>query len=97
MAYAIEAHGLRKSFQTHEAVCGVNLAIRQRELFALLGPNGAGKTTTIHMLTTLLRPDEGTASICGYDVVKMPLLCADRSVSQASTPRWMSRLPAGKT
>lgn len=70
MAYAIEAHGLRKSFQTHEAVRGVDLAIRQGELFALLGPNGAGKTTMIHMLTTLLRPDEGTASICGYDVVK---------------------------
>ncbi|GAA0137076.1 daunorubicin resistance protein DrrA family ABC transporter ATP-binding protein [Paenibacillus sp. YSY-4.3] len=70
MTYAIEAHGLRKSFQTHEAVRGVDLAIRQGELFALLGPNGAGKTTTIRMLTTLLRPDGGTASICGYDVVK---------------------------
>lgn len=70
MAYAIEAHDLRKSFKTHEAVCGVNLAIRQGELFALLGPNGAGKTTTIHMLTTLLRPNGGTASVCGYDVVK---------------------------
>lgn len=70
MAYAIEAHRLRKSFRTHEAVRGVDLAIRQGELFALLGPNGAGKTTTIHMLTTLLRPDEGTASICGYDVAR---------------------------
>ncbi|MFC6331938.1 ATP-binding cassette domain-containing protein [Paenibacillus septentrionalis] len=69
MAYAIEAHGLHKSFQTHEAVCGVDLAIRQGELFALLGPNGAGKTTTIHMLTTLLLPDRGSAHICGYDVV----------------------------
>lgn len=70
MDYAIEAQGLRKSFRTHEAVSGVDLAIRPGELFALLGPNGAGKTTTIHMLTTLLRPDEGTARICGYDVVK---------------------------
>lgn len=67
-AYAIEAHGLRKSFGTHEAVRGVDLAIRQGELFALLGPNGAGKTTTIHMLTTMLRPDSGTARICGLDV-----------------------------
>jgi len=69
MAYAIEAQGLRKSFRTHEAVRGVDLAIRQGELFALLGPNGAGKTTTIHMLTTMLRPDGGTARICGCDVV----------------------------
>ncbi|MFD2125787.1 ATP-binding cassette domain-containing protein [Paenibacillus xanthanilyticus] len=59
MTYAIEAQGLRKSFRTHEAVRGVDLAIRQGELFALLGPNGAGKTTTIHMLTTMLRPDGG--------------------------------------
>lgn len=70
VAYAIEAQGLRKSFRTYEAVRGVDLAIRQGELFVLLGPNGAGKTTTIQMLTTLLRPDGGTASICGYDVVK---------------------------
>lgn len=57
MTYAIEAKGLRKSFRGHEAVRGVDLAIRHGELFALLGPNGAGKTTTLHMLTTLLRPD----------------------------------------
>ena len=69
MTYAIEAKGLRKSFRGHEAVRGVDLAIRQGELFALLGPNGAGKTTTLHMLTTLLRPDGGTAYICGSDVV----------------------------
>jgi ABC-2 type transport system ATP-binding protein len=70
MAYAIEAQGLRKTFKHHEAVRGVDLTIRQGELFALLGPNGAGKSTTIHMLTTLVRPDGGTASVCGYDVVK---------------------------
>lgn len=69
MDYAIEAQGLRKSFRTHEAVRGVDLAIRRGELFALLGPNGAGKTTTIHMLTTMLRPDAGHARICGCDVV----------------------------
>jgi len=69
MTYAIEVKGFRKSFRGHEAVRGVDLAIRQGELFALLGPNGAGKTTTLHMLTTLLRPDGGTAYICGSDVV----------------------------
>jgi daunorubicin resistance ABC transporter ATP-binding subunit len=70
MEYAIEARGLRKSFGEQEAVRGLDLAVRPGELFALLGPNGAGKTTTIRMLTTLLRPDGGTARICGYDVVK---------------------------
>ena len=70
MAYAIEAHDLRKSFQAQEAVRGVDLAVRQGEVFALLGPNGAGKTTTIRMLTTLLRPDGGTARVCGCDIVK---------------------------
>jgi len=69
MAYAIETRGLRKSFGGQEAVRGVDLAVRSGELFALLGPNGAGKTTTIRMLTTLLRPDGGTARVCGYDVV----------------------------
>ncbi len=72
MAIAIEAQDLRKSFRGHEAVRGVNLSIRRGELFALLGPNGAGKTTTIHMLTTLLRPDSGTARVCGWDVAECP-------------------------
>jgi daunorubicin resistance ABC transporter ATP-binding subunit len=70
MAYAIETGGLRKSFGGQEAVRGVDLAVRSGELFALLGPNGAGKTTTIRMLTTLLKPDGGTARVCGHDVVK---------------------------
>ncbi|MFC4598362.1 ATP-binding cassette domain-containing protein [Cohnella hongkongensis] len=72
MTIVIEAEQLRKAFRSHEAVRGVDLSIRQGELFALLGPNGAGKTTTIHMLTTLLRPDSGWARVCGRDVVKEP-------------------------
>jgi daunorubicin resistance ABC transporter ATP-binding subunit len=70
MELAIETRGLRKIFGKQEAVRGLDLAVRSGELFALLGPNGAGKTTTIRMLTTLLRPDGGTARVCGYDVVK---------------------------
>jgi daunorubicin resistance ABC transporter ATP-binding subunit len=69
VAYAIEAIGLRKSFGDQEAMRGLDLTVRSGELFALLGPNGAGKTTTIRMLTTLLRPDGGTARVFGYDVV----------------------------
>lgn len=69
MVYAIEAQQLKKSFGSYEALREVDLTVRPGEIFALLGPNGAGKTTTIRMLTTLLRPDSGTARICGYDIV----------------------------
>lgn len=68
MTYAIETNDLRKSFQGNEVVKGIRLRVKKGELFALLGPNGAGKTTTIHMLSTLLRPDGGTAVVAGYDV-----------------------------
>lgn len=70
---AIEAHDLEKTYQRGEdavhAVVGVNLSIKQGEIYALLGPNGAGKTTTINMLTTLLLPTAGTARVAGFDVV----------------------------
>jgi ABC-2 type transport system ATP-binding protein len=70
MSYAIEINGLRKSFNDQEVVKGIHLKVKKGELFALLGPNGAGKTTTIDMLSTLLKPDGGTALVAGYDVVK---------------------------
>jgi len=54
------------------AVDHINFYIKEGELFGLLGPNGAGKTTTIKLLCTLLIPDEGTAIVNGYDVVKQP-------------------------
>ncbi|WP_169089751.1 ATP-binding cassette domain-containing protein [Paenibacillus sp. PL91] len=72
MSYAIEINGLRKSFNDQEVVKGIHLCVKKGELFALLGPNGAGKTTTIEMLSTLLKPDGGTALVAGYDVVKHP-------------------------
>ncbi|GAA1911432.1 ATP-binding cassette domain-containing protein [Nocardioides hwasunensis] len=52
------------------AVDGVDLDVAEGEVVGFLGPNGAGKTTTLRMLTTLLRPDAGTATVAGYDVVK---------------------------
>jgi ABC-2 type transport system ATP-binding protein len=56
-----------------EAVSGVSLTIKTGELFGLLGPNGAGKTTLVKCLSTLLLPDEGTASVLGYEVTTDPL------------------------
>ncbi|MCK0438400.1 ATP-binding cassette domain-containing protein [Gordonia alkaliphila] len=66
---AIEARGLRKEFKGFTAVDDVSLRVHKGRIVALLGPNGAGKTTTVNMLTTLLKPDSGTASVAGYDVV----------------------------
>ncbi|GIO95733.1 daunorubicin resistance protein DrrA family ABC transporter ATP-binding protein [Paenibacillus lautus] len=69
MPYAIETKELRKSYNGMEVVRGIDLRVEQGELFALLGPNGAGKTTTIHMLSTLVKPDGGFASVVGLDIV----------------------------
>jgi ABC-2 type transport system ATP-binding protein len=66
---AIEATGLVKSFGDTKAVDGVDLAVRRGSVYGVLGPNGAGKTTTIRMLATLIRPDEGSARVLGYDIV----------------------------
>jgi ABC-type Na+ transport system ATPase subunit NatA len=69
MTLAIETSGLVKDFGTTRAVDEVDLAVPAGSVFGLLGPNGAGKTTTIRMLSTLLRPDAGHATVMGYDVV----------------------------
>lgn len=70
MRLAIEAAGLKKAFGPTKAVDGVNLEVPVGSVYGVLGPNGAGKTTTIRILATLLRPDHGTASVLGHDVVK---------------------------
>ena len=64
----IETLGLRKVFGDQVAIESLDLQIERGDVFGLLGPNGAGKTTTIRMLTTLLAPTAGTASVCGFDV-----------------------------
>jgi ABC-2 type transport system ATP-binding protein len=68
----IQTRGLRKSFRGARVLDGIDLDVASGEIFALLGPNGAGKTTTVNILTTLLKPDAGTASIAGIDVVRDP-------------------------
>lgn len=72
MEKAIEAKGLRKSFKGTEVLKGVNFEVKRGEIFALLGSNGAGKTTIVKILTTLLKPDGGTALVNGFDVVEKP-------------------------
>jgi oleandomycin transport system ATP-binding protein len=67
---AIKAEGLVKNFGKTRALAGADLAARAGTVLGVLGPNGAGKTTAVRILTTLLQPDGGTASVGGYDVVK---------------------------
>ncbi|WP_292370545.1 ATP-binding cassette domain-containing protein [Methanoregula sp. UBA64] len=66
---AIETHDLTKYYDSLCAVDHLSLEV-DNEIFALLGPNGSGKTTTVMMLTTLLRPTQGSAAICGHDVMR---------------------------
>jgi ABC-type multidrug transport system ATPase subunit len=67
---AIDIRGLRKSYGDKSVLDGVDLTVREGTVTALLGPNGAGKTTIVHILSTLLRPDGGAASVAGCDVVR---------------------------
>jgi ABC-2 type transport system ATP-binding protein len=71
MEEVIRAENLTKVFNKNIiAVDHINFSVYEGEIFGFLGPNGAGKTTTINMLTTVLKPTEGTASILGFDIVK---------------------------
>src|SRR3954462_13640960 len=67
---AIVAEGLRKSYGSVKALCGVDFTARTGSVLGLLGPNGAGKTTAVRVLTTLLEPDAGSARVAGLDVVR---------------------------
>ena len=68
--HAIAVEGLEKSYGSVRALCGVDFRARTGSVLGLLGPNGAGKTTAVRILTTLLKPDGGTARVAGVDVVR---------------------------
>ena len=72
MTHMIEARGLVKTYGDVVALEGIDLSVPEGTILALLGPNGAGKTTAVSILTTLLRPDSGTATVAGADVIGSP-------------------------
>jgi ABC-2 type transport system ATP-binding protein len=69
----IAISNLRKAYDAKVAVADLTLTVNPGEILGFLGPNGAGKSTTVKVLTGLLTPDSGTASICGFDIVRDPV------------------------
>lgn len=67
---SINIKNLSKFYGTTQAVQKLSLEVKKGELFGLIGPDGAGKTTIFRMLTTLILPDEGSATVEGYDIVR---------------------------
>ncbi|MHA6532020.1 ABC transporter ATP-binding protein [Paenibacillus sp. BAC0078] len=69
---SIQVIGLQKSYKQQQVLKSVDFEVEKGSIFALLGGNGAGKTTIVKILTTLLKPDGGTATVNGFDVVSQP-------------------------
>ena len=91
---ALTADGLGRAFDDRWAVRGISLAVRRGEVVGLLGPNGAGKTTTVRMLTALIRPTEGTATVDGFDVSADPESVRTRVGILTETPGLYDKLSA---
>jgi len=72
LASAIQVKGLQKSYKQLQVLKGVDFEVEKGSIFALLGSNGAGKTTVVKILSTLLKPDSGKATINGFDIESMP-------------------------
>jgi ABC-2 type transport system ATP-binding protein len=91
---AIEAHGLVKRYGEKRALDGVDLDVARGAVCALLGPNGAGKTTAVRDLTTLTRPDAGTATVAGHDIGREPM-AVRRSIGLAAQDATVDGLLTG--
>ncbi len=98
----VRAKGLHKTFvdargEEVRAVRGVSFEARRGEILGILGPNGAGKTTLLRMLAAIIRPTEGTASVCGFDVVAEPDEVKCRIGFLSGNTKLYARLTAAET
>ena len=91
---ALRAHDLGRRFGDRWAVRDIDLEVRRGEVLGLLGPNGAGKTTTVRLLTALIEPSEGQASVDGFDVVEQPDEVRARVGILTETPGLYDKLSA---
>ncbi|MCR8657680.1 ABC transporter ATP-binding protein [Paenibacillus endoradicis] len=94
MEYIIETKQLSKSFGKERAVSGMNMTIRQGEIYGFLGPNGAGKTTTIRMLLGLMKASSGSIQIFGKDIMKNKLEILRNIGSLVENPSYYPHLTA---
>ncbi|MGE3276864.1 MAG: ABC transporter ATP-binding protein [Vicinamibacterales bacterium] len=102
MTLPVEVRGLRKVFHDEgrgevHAVDGIDFACRPGEIFGLLGANGAGKTTTLRMLSTILTPTAGTATVMGFDAARQPEEVRRRLGFYSSSTALYPRLTARET
>src|SRR5580700_5311351 len=88
----IQAEGLTKRYGETQALAGVDIAVPAGTILGLLGPNGAGKTTAVRVLTTLARPDSGSATVAGIDVLKHPAE-GRRHIGVAAQDATLDQLP----
>jgi sodium transport system ATP-binding protein len=77
-----------------DAVAGINFTCQPGRIFTLIGPNGAGKTTTLRIIATLLKPDSGSVTVCGFDTVKQPLEVKSKLGFLTGTTKLYERLTA---
>ena len=93
-AAAIETYGLSREFNGRMALTDLTLSVPEGSFFGFLGPNGAGKSTTINILTGLLAPTSGTATVLGFDAVRQDLEVKRRiGVVPDGLARFADRLP----
>lgn len=92
--YIIEAIELTKKFGPLIAVDKLSFKVKEGEIFGILGPNGAGKTTTIRLLTCLLSPSSGSATVGGFDIIKDPIKVREIVGVQTENPSLYERLTA---
>ena len=93
----IQTKNLTKSYKNTEVLKGVDLHVRRGQIFALLGSNGAGKTTAVNILSTLLTPDSGSATVCGFDTSTQPERVREKISLTGQFAAVDASSPAGRT